>query len=198
MFKKLGLGLAILVISAVNAFAGGAFNQYPEIGTTQNTVNPPGPGYSTVCTSFGNNNVCNQYQPWYGPTVPPLAYVPADTGLPGGQNPQTVTIPATLMGATTQDAAPLTGTTVTMNTGVVKLLLDPAGTIAALTVVMPTLANGLLDGQELQVSSTQTVTSLTFTPGTGVTVASTNPTTVGPNAPVNLIYHAATAKWTGE
>lgn len=194
--KKLLLAAAILLATPLAAFAGGVYSQYPQVGNTQNTSNPPGPAYSTTCLSFGNNGVCNQYQP-FGPTsVPGSAYIPADTGLPGGQNPQTVTIPAALMGATAQDAAPLTGASITMGNGVVKLLLDPAGTIAALTVVTAP-ATALFDGQELQISSSQTVTALTVTAGTGTTIVPTI-TTVTSSAPVNLVYHAATAKWVSQ
>jgi hypothetical protein len=194
--KKLLLAAVFTIAGIANAFAGGVYAQYPQVGNTQSTTSPPGPAYSNTCTSFGNNNVCNQYQP-FGPTAAPgTAYFPADTGLPGGQNPQTVTIPLALTGATVVDAAPLTGASITMGTGVVKLLLDPAGTIAALTVVTAP-ATALFDGQELQISSSQTVTALTLTAGTGTTIVPTI-TTVGSAAPVNLVYHAATAKWVGQ
>jgi hypothetical protein len=121
--------------------------------------------YSTTCESFGNNSVCNQYQP-YGPTaLTGNEYIPADTGLPGGQNPQTVTVPVILLGAgNTNYSTPLTGTTVTAAATDSTILLEPAGTIAALTVALPAAA-ALKDGQTLRIASTQTITALTLTPG---------------------------------
>lgn len=196
MFKKIGLSVFALIATVGIAAAGGLYAQYPQVGNIQNTNNPPGPAYSTTCESFGNNSVCNQFQP-FGPTnVPPLAYFPADTGLPGGQNPQTVTVPVTMTGGVVADFAPLTGTSITVPQGVNKVLLDPAGTIAALTVVLP-IAAQLLDGQEFSLSSSQTVTTLTITAGVGTSIVATPTTTIGPTtAAVTYIYHAATTKWT--
>lgn len=183
--KKLFLAAVLLVGGAASAFAGGAFSQYPQVGVPANTD----------CLSFGNNGVCNQFRPAGPNNLVGGAVVPSDTNLPNGQNPQTVLIPAVLTGSTTQDAAPLTGTTVALVPGTAKLLLDPAATIAALTVTLPA-ATALVDGEELSITSSQTVTALTVTPGTGSTLAATV-TTVGAGAPVNLVYHAATAKWVG-
>lgn len=62
----------------------------------------------------------------------------------------------------TQYAAPLTGTTVqvTDDSDSVWLILTPAGTLAALTIKVPTLANSV-DKQEILVNCTQIITSLT-------------------------------------
>ena len=61
---------------------------------------------------------------------------------------------------TIQYEAPLTGATVAINDSTESLIVDPAGTIAALTVTMP--ANPY-DGQYVEVATTQTVTALTQT-----------------------------------
>jgi hypothetical protein len=190
MFKKLSLYLAALVATVSIAFAGGAFNGFPIVGDTTGTV---------TCLSFGNNGVCNQFSPAGPANLVGSATIPADTNVQGAAaptNPATVNIPAVLTAATSIDAAPLTGTSITMPNGIAKLLLDPAGTIAALTVVTSP-ATALVDGQELQISSSQTVTALTVTPGTGTTLAATV-TTVGASAPVDLVYHAASAKWVSQ
>lgn len=67
MLKKLSIGLAIAGVLVIGAFAyaGGVYTAYPQYGSTQNTNNPPGTNYSTTCLSFGNNGVCNQYQPYF-------------------------------------------------------------------------------------------------------------------------------------
>lgn len=184
--KKLFLASVIFIGSVGAALAGGAFSQYPQIGVPANTD----------CLSFGNNGVCNQYRPAGPNNLAGGAVIPSDTNNPNGQNPQTVLIPAVLTGSTTQDAAPVAAATVTVVSGTAKLLLDPAATLATLTVVLPP-ATALVDGEELSITSSQTVTALTVTPGTGTTIAGTAPSTVGANAPVNLVYHAASAKWVG-
>lgn len=93
--------LGLSVIASVAAYAG-AFTQYPQVGNTQNTQTPPGPAYSTTCTSFGNGGICNQYQP-YGPTyLQGTETFPADTNYVNPQGAQvqpiTVTIPTSLFG----------------------------------------------------------------------------------------------------
>lgn len=189
MFKKLSLYLAALLATVSIAFAGGAFNGFPIVGDPGNTN----------CLSFGNNGVCNQFSP-QGPTnVPAGATFPSDTNVTGAGatgNPATINIPAVLAGAVAVDIAPLTGTSYTVPQGVSQLVVDPAGTIAALTVVLP-IAGQLIDGQEFKMSTTQTITALTITAGTGTSIVSTAITTLGPTtAAVDLIYHAASTKWT--
>lgn len=67
--KKLGFVgfafIAALACSGLAIAASGLYPEYPILGNTQNTNSPPGPAYSTTCTSFGNNGVCNQFQPFF-------------------------------------------------------------------------------------------------------------------------------------
>lgn len=194
MFKKLGLAFLSLAIVSTLAYAGGAFNGYPIVGDPGNDI----------CLSFGNNSVCNQFSA-AGPTsVSPLATFPADTNVAGSGsslNPSTINVPVGLTGATVLDAAPLTAASITVPTGTAKLILNPAGTIAALTVLLPapsTTISGnvysLNDGQEFFIYSSQTVTALTVTPFSGTTLTPTI-TTVGVAAPVKLIYNKAALAW---
>lgn len=173
MFKKLSLAIAALFIATGAALGAGAFNGYPVVGDT-----------GTTCLSFGNNGVCNQFSPIGPGDVPPGALIPADTG--SANQPYTVNIPAVLTGSTIFNSSPLTGVTVAVPTGTAKVVLTPAGTIAALTLTLPA-ATALLDGQELFFYSNQTVTSLTLTAGTGTTITPAV-TTLTAAAPVKLIY----------
>ena len=72
-----------------------------------------------------------------------------------------------------------------------------AGTIATLTLTLPA-ATALQDGQILRISSSQTVTALTVTPGSGTTVSNT-PTaiTISATGPYGyeFVYRAANTKW---
>lgn len=153
-------------------------------------------GGASYCGSYSTGvggQVCTVTVP-AGPTnLPGTALIPADTLLSQGQSPQTVSIPAGLTGATTQDAAPLTGTSITLTPGTAKLMLKPAGTIAALTVVLPAAAQ-IADGQEMFIYSSQTVTALTVTAGSGTTITPTI-TTVTAAAPVKLVYNQQALAW---
>src|SRR6266567_1328695 len=177
--KKIALACAALIAAAGIAYAGGAFQGYPVIG-----------GAGTNCLSFGNNAVCNQFE-LAGPTdLVGTATIPADTNVQSAGNvgnPATVGVPAVLTGATVSGTnAPLTGASITLPVGTAKLMLQPAGTIATLTVVLPAAAS-LFDGEEMFIYSTQTVTALTVTPGSGTTITPSI-TTVTAAAPVKLVY----------
>jgi hypothetical protein len=197
MFKKLGLALyALLAITGVAV--AGAFTGFPIVGDPGNDI----------CLSFGNPTSavpCNQYSPIAPTTVPPLSTFPADTNVQGAganSNPVTVNVPVGLTGATVLDNAPLTGASVAVPVGTAKLMLNPAGTIATLTVTLPgistTSANGnvytLNDGQTFSIYTSQTVTALTVTPASGTTLTPTI-TTVSAAAPVKLIYNGQAKAW---
>ena len=179
---KLRLAVAgiLAAIFASAAFAAGLFPNFPIIG---------GAGYCASYSTGVNGQVCTVNVPAGPTTLPGTAIIPADTGLSQGQSPQTVAVPAALVGASSIQASPLTGTTINAD-GVAKVMLTPAGTIAALTITMPvTPANG----QTFAVYSTQTVTALTLTPGPGTTIPSV--TTVGSGSPVKLIYNSGSKAW---
>lgn len=133
-----------------------------------------------------------------GPSPTGAESFAADTNLSGGRNPQTgrYTFQQLGLGAM-QYAAPLTGTTVAVAAGTTNMVLDPAGTIATLTLTLPA-ASLLQDGQILRISSSQTVTALTVTPGSGTTVSNT-PTaiTISATGPYGyeFVYRAANTKW---
>lgn len=63
-----------------------------------------------------------------------------------------------------QYSAPTTGATVTVNgNGNIKLLINPAGSLLALTIAFPASPQ---DGDVLQLGSTQAVTTVTMSGGT--------------------------------
>lgn len=166
---KLVAGLVAVAISSVAVYAAGIFAGYPIVG------------YPAYCLSFLMNPVtglptttCNGPQAPAGPTIiTGNELIPADTQLSQGRTPQTVLItPASFGAGPYQYAAPLTGASLTMTNLQRRLVLEPAGTIAALTVVFPTAAS-LIDGQLISLCSTQIVTALTITPGVGTTVLNT-------------------------
>jgi hypothetical protein len=88
---------------------------------------------------------------------------------------------------TTQYAQPTTGQTVTANPGVNTLFLDPAGTLATLTVVLPASP---VEGQLFRVAAAQIITALTIT---GTIVGTLTTLALGGFA--QFVYSATASKW---
>lgn len=185
MLKRLGISLAALVAAAGLAFGAGQFTNFPIVGG------------ASYCASTANG-VCQVTVPAGPSVVTGLELVPADTQIAGGGPSQSVLLTMSKMNALPyQYAAPLTGTTVAVAPTTGSMVIDPAGTIAALTLTLPA-ATALTDGQQLAISSSQTVTALTITPGSGTTV-SNSPTaiTISTTATYGykFVYNATLAKW---
>ena len=90
---------------------------------------------------------------------------------------------------TTQYAAPTTGQTVTVgSSGSTTLTINPAGTLATLTITMPSSPT---DGDRVQFGTTQIVTGLTMNGGTIVGGLST--LAVGSGG--TWVYNATSASW---
>ena len=69
-------------------------------------------------------------------------------------------------------AAPTTGQTITLPSfdgDRLKVFIDPAGTLLALTVTLPTA----IDGQTIAIGTTQAITTLTMTGGTIIAALTT-------------------------
>lgn len=77
----------------------------------------------------------------------------------------------------------------------VRLLLTPTGTLATGTIVLPGAGGSALpvDRQEVIVTSTQTVTTLTVSAGT--TTVTGAPATLVANTPFKMFYDAVNAAW---
>jgi hypothetical protein len=141
------------------------------------------------------------YEQYPGGTAPTgVETFAADTNLSGGRNPQTGKYTFQQMGVgATQYSTPLTGATTTVAAATRQVLIEPAGTIAAHTLVLPA-ASALQDGQKLGFCTTQVVTALTVTAGSGTTVmnaptAMLVPVATGAASCVTWQYYAATTKW---
>jgi len=90
---------------------------------------------------------------------------------------------------TIQYVTPTTGATITVNpSGFVKLLIDPAGTLATLTVNLPASPS---DGDNVSLSSSQIVTG--FTMGGGTIVGALTTLVVATFAA--YMFNAASGKW---
>jgi hypothetical protein len=188
MLKKFGYAVFALLAAGGIALAAGGFQGYPLIGDTA----------GTTCLSFGNAGVCNQFRPPAASIITGNEQIPADTGSAG--QPFTVLIPSSSLGAGPyQYNAPLTGATVAVASPTRRLILEPAGTIAALTVTLPTAAT-LNDNQLFGLCSRQIVTALTVTAGSGSTVldaptAMTAPVVTGAASCVEWVYRQSNTSW---
>lgn len=183
------LAVALTVSSIGVAFAGGAFQDWPIVG---------GAAYCALFTSDGVTCAGNVPA---GPTIMTgKELIPADTKLPNGSSPQTVLLSPAAMGVGPyQYTAPLTTASVTVLPTSRRLVIDPAGTIAALTVVFPA-ATLLSDNQTLGLCSTQVVTALTMTAGTGTTIlngvtALAIPPATGAGTCYEWVYRQANTSW---
>lgn len=186
--SRLGLLAVVLTVSSIGAaLAGGLFNNLPQVG---------GAAY---CALYAGDGVTCQGNVPAGPSVTTgLETIPADTNAAQGVSPQTVRLGLASLGALPyQYATPLTATSVTVANTTGKLVLDPAGTIATLTVTLPA-AIALIDGQTFEIGSSQTVTALTLTGGSGTTISNA-PTAITVSTTANmgfkLVYRAANTKW---
>lgn len=188
--KILGVASAVIgVCLAGGVIAGQWNNSFPIVG-----------GSSYCATTV--NAVCTSTIP-AGPSVlTGNEVVPADTNLSGGRNPQTVVIPVGRLGAgPTTYNVPVTTDSVTITNTTRRLIIEPAGTIAAFTVVFPaatTLTQA--DGQLFGLCTTQIVTTLTTTAGAGTTVANAPtallvPVATGAASCVEWIYRLSNTTW---
>jgi len=182
--------LALLFVAPV-AIAGFWNNSWPIISGASYCA-----GYSTGTTG----QVCVTTVP-AGPTVVTgNELIPVDTALSSGQSPQSALMKVlSIGGGATQYSAPLTGTTTTVANTTRQVIIEPAGTIAAHTITLPTAAS-LTDGQRLGFCTTQIVTALTVTAGSGTTVmnaptAMLVPVATGAASCVEWIYVTANTKW---
>jgi len=89
--------------------------------------------------------------------------------------------------------APLTGASHQIADQTAVVIINPAGTIAAYTLLMPV---NPYDGQQVRFTATQTVTTLTLTPS-GTQTISNAPTTIGAAVTTHFdyIYNQSSNTW---
>lgn len=185
MIKKFGIALIAAVVSTA-ALGAGYWWGLPIIGG------------ASYCVGTVNGH-CQQTVP-AGPALTGAELIPADTNASGSLGIQTAYLSLPSIGAGTyQYVAPLTGATVTAVAANRQVIVEPAGTIAALTLVLPA-ATTLTDGQRLGFCSTQIVTTMTVTAGTGTTVSNPPtamlvPVATGAGSCVEFLYRKANTNW---
>ena len=155
-------------------------------------------GGSSFCSSTVNNTCVNTVPA--GPALSGNESIPADTNAANGQSPQTVKIPVTALGVGTLDySAPTSGTLITANSTTRQIIVKPAGTLAALSLILPA-ASVLTNGQRIGFCTTQIITAMTVYAGTGTTVSNAPtamlvPVATGAASCVEWIYRQADTTW---
>lgn len=190
MIKRIGLTILAILACAALPVAAQMWGPYPILG---------GASYCYSVQNAAGQNVCANTVP-AGPSMSGLETFPADTNPTVQTQQQTVKVPFTAVGLGPYVYnAPLTGASITLTAQQRRLIIDPSGTIAALTVVFPA-ATALIDGQLVNMCSTQIVTSLTLTAGSGTTIlnpptAMVVPVTTGAASCFGWIYRTANTSW---
>lgn len=189
MLKRLGLAaIAIISCASLAVIAQTFAPNFPILG---------GASYCDSTQNASGQNVCTNTVP-AGPAMSGLETFPADTNASGGI--QAVKVPFTMVGLGPYVYnAPVTTASITIAATTRRLIIDPAGTIAALTVVFPA-ATTLTDGQLFGMCSTQIVSTLTITAGSGTTVlnpptAMVVPVVTGNASCPEWIYRTANTSW---
>ncbi len=97
----------------------------------------------------------------------------------------------------TATATPTTGGTVAIAAGVSKQIINPAGTLATLTVTSPPApSNPAGSIQTLEITFTRAITAITWTSGSGASYAGTTmPTTIAVGALVRLWWVQSLSSW---
>jgi hypothetical protein len=86
---------------------------------------------------------------------------------------------------------PVTGFSITIANNITTLLINPAGTLATGTITMPATP---IDGQIVQVGSSQIVSSLTVSANAGQTLLGA-PTSITPSGGFRYIYNLSGTTW---
>jgi hypothetical protein len=189
MFRKsrkaaaLGLAGILSAVLVTAAYAAGMFSTLPLVASAAfcaSTVSgiglPAGQGpYGVVpgSTQGTSPSICGQTVPAGPSGLTGMEIFPADTELAGGAPPQTVAVPIVLLdsgayyylsGQTTS----LSGTTNAIPNDVNDVIIDPTTTVSSMTLTMPTSP---LNGQQVHITSSQTITALHVVGASGQTVS---------------------------
>lgn len=88
-------------------------------------------------------------------------------------------------------SVPTTGFNITIANNITEYIINPAGTLATGTFVMPSEP---YNGQRIRIASTQTVTALTVSANSGQTIVGA-PTTLSSSSAFEMLYQASDTKW---
>jgi len=187
MKRKIMMALGLLALIATPVLAAGLWPTLPLVGG------------AAVCSSTStgvNGQVCTTTTPAGPSALTGIETIPADTNLAQGQSPQSVRITSSALASGSYAiVAPLTGASVVIPNNINNYVINPAATIAALTVTMP---SSPVDGQIVRISASHTITALTLNGASGQTV-SNSPSAITISTTVaygySFIWNASSSTW---
>jgi len=152
-----------------------------------------------VNTSVGSGTnwgkVATQNAPASFPSLTGTVLSGAQNLLDDGAGNTTIHGVASLAGgladASFSSQTPTNGFAITVGNGCSTLQLTPAGTLASGSVTMP---SGPVNGQWLLVASTQTISTITFSPASGQTILNA-PTSLPAGVEVAFQYQSGSSRW---
>lgn len=97
-----------------------------------------------------------------------------------------------VVGSNDNYQVPVNGFSITLNTTDTQLILDPAGALAAGTV---TMQPSPVDGQSVDIRTSQTITTLTISPNAGQTIAGYVAGTLASGGRLNAVFKASNLTW---
>ena len=100
--------------------------------------------------------------------------------------------PLRAIGANYAHQTPTSGATLTAAAHLGAYILEPAATLASLSIVMPSAPN---DGDAFEVATTQQITALTINPAAGQSVMGGGPLTLAADGGVAWRYRGANTTW---
>lgn len=188
--KMLLAGIAVLASACLANAQQAAFPNYPIVGSA---------AYCAVLT----NNACTQTIP-AGPSVlTGTEQFPANTGLAGNRQPQSV-----LVTAASLNALPVTFTSVTFTTSPATFISASSvsgGAFFSSTAVISNMTVGLpagpIDGQQFVISANRTITTLLVTSGAAAQSIAANSApsvlTASLTAPqgYTFVFNSSTNQW---
>lgn len=177
---SVGTGIAISASSPSLTTSGTITTAYGVYIASQKVSSSVGTGWGLYGTGASDSNA--------------IAGALAVGSLTAPSQALTVTGNANASGVVTQGysrVVPTTGFSQTVANNVSALVLKPAGTLASGTITMPASP---LDGQELVIASSQTITALTLAGNTGQTVNGAA-TTLSANTSIQYKWVATDSTW---
>jgi len=195
-----GSFLAAIVYTTV-AYAAGLWTTLPIIGgasfcasTVSGTSLPSTQGpYGLVpgSTQGTGSSICAQTVPAGPPSLTGAEKFPVDTGLAGGASPSSAVVTTCQIAGGSYAILSPNASTATIANQVCYYIIGGTTTYSTLTLTLPSTP---IDGQQVRISSTQTVSTLTISGAAGQTVSNA-PTSATAGGVAGFIYDAALATW---
>jgi hypothetical protein len=190
-----GTGTAKLVLPVTGSISASALTAAGNVTTTNGNFLGGGGGYSIgTTTGLSSGGAIQLFDGTHGSNVTILNGGSTVAAFSSGSAAITGSIShsAQEIDKSYSYSTPTTGTTVALATGTETAVINPAGTLAALTVTLPACTSGY-DGSIARYSSSQTITTLTLTATSGS--VSNAPTSLAAGSGHAMVCRGTNTTW---